>query len=187
MINPTKGCGCSQNEETIEAQNNEKTIVDYRKIKRTFVHILIIFAIFSIGFALGKNSVIVKNNRIQTATNKIQSTAKNEIIVYYLHSTFRCKTCNNIEKMTTELLAKKYHHQLNNNKILFQSIDFQKDTELAQKFAVVASCVVIAKVNNNGEITAFKRLDKVWTLMNNPQQFNNYIANVINGYLPEVK
>ncbi len=182
MINSTEDCACSQKEET-----SETTIVDYQKIKRNFARILIAFAIFSIGFALGKNSAVVKNNRIQTATNKMQTTAKNEVIVYYLHSTFRCKTCNSIEKMTTELLTKKYQKKLDNKKILFQRVNYQKDLNLAKKFAVIASCVVVAKVNNNGEITDFKRLDEVWTLMNKPQEFDNYIANAINSYFSEVK
>jgi len=104
------------------------------------------------------------------------------IHVYYLHSTFRCITCNTIEKMTKQLLDTKYAKETKNKKIIFSEVDFQSNIKLAKKFSIVSSCVVVAE-EKNGEILDFKRLDDIWTLLKNTNEFNTYISNAINPFL----
>lgn len=102
--------------------------------------------------------------------------------VYYLHSTFRCETCSTIEKMTRELLDNSYSDELAAGKIQWIEDDFQENDALDKQFDVAASCVVVAKMKD-GTGSDYKRLDKVWTLMKNPEAFNRYISDAINGYL----
>jgi hypothetical protein len=45
--------------------------------------------------------------------------------------------------------------------------------------------VVVASIND-GEVTDFKRLDEVWTLMKEPDSFNKYIGDALNEYLPDL-
>jgi hypothetical protein len=147
------------------------------KVKPIISKTLIAFVLISIGFLLGKHSVR------QTKTNQINDHAQsNYVKVYYLHSTFRCVTCNTIEKMTRNLLENSYKEALASGMIQWQEIDFQENEMIAKKFGVIASCVVVAAVKN-GEISNFKRLDEVWTLMQDTQKFNLYISGAIDAYL----
>ncbi len=147
------------------------------KGRKILTRLLLAFVLISIGFVSGRHSL--KNHSLPQA----ESPAFGQYVtVYYMHATFRCETCNTIEKMTRELLDKAYAAELADGRIKWQEVDFQEDELLAEKFGVVASCVVVTRVEE-GKIVDFKRLDEVWTLMQNPGQFNQYISAAINLFL----
>lgn len=134
--------------------------------------LLLAFVFVSIGFSLGRHSVK------QVVVTPVQSAGQNIVQVYYLHSTFRCTTCNTIEKMTKALLDKQYKDELSSGVMSFHEVDFQADEALAKQFGVIASCVVVAAVKD-GKIIDFQRLDEVWTLMKDPVAFDKYINDAI--------
>ncbi|WP_213701023.1 MULTISPECIES: nitrophenyl compound nitroreductase subunit ArsF family protein [Aminobacterium] len=147
------------------------------RLKKILTNCLLAFAMISIGFALGKHSV-----KLDKQTNSLFNENGRQVAVYYLHSTFRCITCNTIEKMTWELLTSSYSDELADRKIQWIKDNFQENEALAEQFEVFASCVVVAEMEN-GVITDYKRLDDVWTLMKDPEAFNRYISDAIDGYL----
>lgn len=147
------------------------------KAKTIVTNCLLVFALISIGFSLGKHSV-----KPEPQTNNLPHSNGRQVAVYYLHSTFRCTTCNTIEKMTRELLDRAYSQQLADGKILWFESDFQENETLAKQFEVVASCVVVADMQD-GEVQDYKRLDDVWNKMKDRDAFNLYISEAIDGYL----
>jgi hypothetical protein len=138
---------------------------------------LLAFALISIGFAMGKHSV---NSGVQP--DALPQTDGHVVAVYYLHSTFRCVTCNAIEKLTRDLLDSSYREELAEKKILWIEADFQANEALARQFEVMASCVVVAEMRD-GTVIEYKRLDDVWTLMKDAAAFNRYVSEAIDGYL----
>jgi len=136
-------------------------------------NILLIFVFVSVGFALGRHSV----RPASTGATPL-SDGKTTVQVYYLHSTFRCTTCNTIEKMTRSLLERQYKDELASGDMVFREANFQTDGVLAKRFGVVASCVVVA-VARDGVIVDFQRLDEVWTLMKDPAAFDKYLNDAI--------
>jgi len=144
--------------------------------RNIIINLLLSFVLVSIGFALGKHSV----PRQQTATPPELTAEK--VNVYYMHATFRCVTCNTIEKLTKQLLDSKYKKQMQDGSVMFSEVNFQKNEQLAKQFDVLSSCVVVAKTKN-GKITSFERLDKVWELVGNPDEFNAYLSKAIDGFL----
>ncbi len=147
------------------------------RAKKILTKVLLAFALISIGFALGKHSV-----RSDRSLADQPAGQGDYVAVYYMHSTFRCVTCNTIEKMTKSLLDKSYREELADGRIRWKDVDFQENEALAKQFEIVSSCVVVAQIEK-GEVTGFKRLDEVWTLMKKPDQFNRYIGDAINSYL----
>jgi hypothetical protein len=152
-----------------------------KKLEKLLTQGLLAFVLISIGFALGKHSITPALPAVEPSPSEGKHVA-----VYYLHSTFRCVTCNTIEKMTRELLETSYRNETADDRIRWHEVDFQENEALAKKFKVLASCVVVAEVED-GEITAFKRLDEVWTLMKDPPAFDQYISDAIDSYLGESK
>lgn len=150
--------------------------INKHKLQKIASGVLIAFTLISLGYMLGKNSI-----RPETHHSGISS-ADNYIAVYYVHTTFRCETCNTIERMTKDLLYDKYGSALENDTIRWQEIDFMKNQDIAKQFGVSASCVVVARVDG-GKVSEFKRLDEVWTRMKDPAAFNSYISDAIDGYL----
>jgi hypothetical protein len=150
-------------------------------------NLLIAFVLISIGFSLGKCEYKSQTSEpnVSGALKKKDArklTEQEYIHVYYMHSTFRCSTCNSIEKMTKELLETKYSKEIKDKKIIFSEIDFQSNINLAKKFNISSSCVVVA-IEKDGQTVDFKRLDKVWTLLDKPGKFDNYISRAINSFM----
>lgn len=135
-------------------------------------NLLLAFVLVSIGFAFGKHSAA----RPQPAPS---GQMPETVIVYYMHATFRCTTCNTIEKITRQLLESKYKKQMQSGHIMFAEVDFQKNEQMARQFDVISSCVVVAKTKA-GKATVFERLDKVWELLDKPDAFNAYLSAAIN-------
>jgi len=135
--------------------------------------LLLAFVLVSIGFALGRHSLPA------TAVAAVQPSGAGETVeVYYLHATFRCATCNAIEKMTRDLLARQFKNELASGAMMFRDANFQTDEALARRFGVVASCVVVAAVRD-GRTVEFRRLDEVWTRMKDPKSFDDYLLDAI--------
>jgi hypothetical protein len=150
------------------------------RIKIITTHVLLIFALISIGFIFGKHSVKTQIASPEKSSEFIDKA--NRVAVYYLHSTFRCVTCNTIEKMTKELLDAAYAQEMKKGEIIWKEEDFQQNEKIAQKFEVLASCVVVAQIIN-GEISDYRRLDEVWTKMSDQEEFNKYISKAIDRYI----
>ena len=155
--------------------------INMSKLQKICSGLLLAFSLVSIGFMLGKNSVESNNNLVEAGDTG------DHVAVYYLHSTFRCETCNQIEAMTKELLEREYSDLLSDGRMTWKEIDFMKNTELAEEFEIAASCVVVAQIRN-GEVIDYQRLDGVWSLLDKPDFFNDYIRSAIEAYLnPEEK
>ncbi len=146
-------------------------------IKKALTHILLVFALISLGFALGKHAA-----KPSSQGSNLPNGNGHQVAVYYLHSTFRCATCNSIEKMTKELLDQSYSSRLADESMQWFEIDFQENEAIARQFEVVASCVVVAEMKD-GTVIDYSRLDDVWTLINDPDAFKRYISEAIDGYL----
>ncbi len=147
------------------------------KAKKILTKALLVFALISIGFAMGKHSV-----KVDRDSEGLPQVDGHTVAVYYLHSTFRCVTCNTIEKLTRDLLDNAYGKELAEGKVHWIEADFQENEALARQFEIVASCVVVAEVKD-GAIVGYQRLDEVWTLMSDAEAFNRYISSAIDGYL----
>ena len=149
------------------------------RLKQILTKGLLAFALISIGFAMGKHTA--QPDKPADSPPPPSATGR-QIAVYYLHATFRCATCNTIESMTRALLDSAYGKDLEEGRLQWIEADFMENTALAKQFEVVASCVVVAEMKD-GAVTDYKRLDEVWTLMQDPAAFNAYISAAIDGYL----
>jgi hypothetical protein len=155
------------------------------RLRLILKNLLLAFVLVSIGFVLGKHSVHQSDSPLATPpdTANGQNDAR-AVTVYYMHATIRCVTCNTIEEMTRKLVDAQFGKERAEGIIIWQEVDFQKNASLAKQFGVVSSCVVVARMKGDIAI-AFKRLDDVWTLMNDPPAFNAYVSTAIQSLLAE--
>lgn len=152
----------------------------FENYKEHLTKILLVFVIFSIGFAFGKHSVTGRKDSPDQgkAVNQLSSPDESLVRLYYMHAMFRCVTCNSIEEQARKLTEKEFSAELANKKLEWVEVNFQQDKAMAEKFDVVASCVVVAVVKS-GQIESSERLDQVWTLLEKPEEFNSYIRSAI--------
>lgn len=149
--------------------------------KRMITQALLAFVLISVGFALGKHAAKSRSNDTISPNGSGE-----QVAVYYLHPTFRCDTCNTIEKMTRDLLRNYYSEELAKGYMVWFLEDFQENEVLAEKFEVAANCVVVA-ILKNGQVTEYVRLDQVWTKIEDPVEFNRYIQEPIQGFLSKLE
>ncbi|MDA3797532.1 MAG: nitrophenyl compound nitroreductase subunit ArsF family protein [Kiritimatiellae bacterium] len=149
-------------------------------LKKILTYGLLVFVVVSIVVAFVKHSKTVDFSEASVVESG------SYIAVYYMHSSFRCSTCNTIEQMTLNVLNNSYAVEMQEGLIHWKEVDFQVNVKLANQFEVVASCVVVADVVD-GEIVNFRRLDEVWTLVKEPLKFDMYISDAIDSYLKESK
>ena len=156
------------------------------KLKQYIALLLTVSVLITIGFAFGRvteRRSLTRGSDADSPQSAITGT-ENQVVVYYLHSTFRCATCNNIETMTHNLLKTDFSEELDDGRILWRELDFQANESVAQRYQVIASCVVIARVGADGR-EEYRRVDEVWTLMRDPPAFNAFLGKIIRNYLGE--
>lgn len=158
---------------------------------------LLAFVLISIGFALGKEMTArqQRTTKPESASSQVIGdqpvTAEDttfvtdhKVVVYYLHTTFRCVTCNEIERLAKTLVETEFADDLAAGRIEWREANFQQDESFVKRYEVVSSCVVVANLQG-GKETEFQRLDDVWTRYQDPADFNEYVGSAIRKYLAE--
>ena len=160
------------------------------KAKMWIRRLLLAFVLVSIGFAAGKEMTLrsmAQNGSEAPPTigaTASQPTDQNQdkVVVYYMHATFRCFTCNSIESMAKEVVENDFADALADGRLEWQAVNFQANTALGRRYGVGTSTLVIVKVQDGQEVD-FRRLDEVWTHVNDPAAFKRYIDKSIQAYL----
>ena len=155
------------------------------KLKPVLSKFLISSVLITIGFILGKEFSL-RNGSQGDAGGALGVPEGNKAIVYYMHTTIRCVTCNQIEKMAQNVVATEFSQAREDGRLVWKDVDFQRNDALANRYDVVSSCVVVVHVRNGKEVS-FQRLDEVWTLAEKPKEFDEYIAAAIRSCLEEGK
>ena len=80
-----------------------------------------------------------------------QQTKKDVVEVLYFHGTQRCATCMAIEKNTNALVESAYAEQLKSGKLVFRSVDINKEGSLAEKYEVCWSSLILVDYDKDGK------------------------------------
>lgn len=65
---------------------------------------------------------------------------KAEVVVYYFHATRRCATCEAVESVTKKTINAKYK-----SKVVFVSVNREKQKEMAKKYKVSGQTLLLTK------------------------------------------
>lgn len=147
------------------------------KVQPILKNLLLAFALVSIGFAIGKEYTLRTVKPAQAA-----APADDKLIVYYLHGTIRCVTCNKIERQARETVERDFAEDLKAGRVEWRVANFQNDDALAKRFDITSSGVVVARMSGGSEV-AVRKLDKVWTLVDDPSGFSAYVAGEVKALL----
>ncbi len=154
-------------------------------MKNWTTRILVVFAIFTLGYGLGRDAALKRAASAVTPAPAVEAARSNQTLIYYLHTTFRCVTCNTIERLARETVERHFAEHLADGRVVWRAVNFQTDEALARRYEVASSAVVVVKIENGREI-AYRRLDEAWTLFDKPEQFAALIEETVAGYLKEL-
>ncbi len=103
--------------------------------------------------------------------------------IYYFHTLHRCHSCTTIEKLTKEAVQQTFSEDIKAGAIKFNVINVEKESNkhFVEDYKIYTKSVIISEVIDGTE-KRWKNLDKVWTLLRNPEKFKHYIIAEINTF-----
>jgi hypothetical protein len=148
---------------------------------RLFIALAIMFA----GCAQDKSP---ETPSAETAETKSpQSSASDsdaEFVVYYMTSNVRCASCYKIENWTKEALDKYFAEELKNGKMVFRivNIEEKEHEHYIEHYEIFTKSVIVSKMADGKEVS-WVNLARVWNLLNNQDEFMNYIRDEIKAFM----
>jgi hypothetical protein len=112
---------------------------------------------------------------------------ENHINVYYFHTTYRCVTCTNMEKYTTEAIKTNFGQELAQGKLTFTTVNIDEDgnKHFVNDYKLYTKQVILSQVEK-GKDVRWKNLDQVWVLVRSPEKFREYIIKETRGFLEKL-
>jgi len=101
-----------------------------------------------------------------------------QVVVYYLHRTFRCVSCNQMEQMTHDVLKEAFAGELASGSVRWQTADFQQQEQLGQRYEATSPSVVVVSTVDGRE-TGHRRLDVLWSLRDDPAAFRATLTEAV--------
>ncbi len=107
-----------------------------------------------------------------------------KLIVYYLHTTFRCFSCTKIERLTKEAVGQGFAEQLKKGRIEMKVVNVEEpwNEHFVDDYKLYTKSVILSDILDGKEVK-WKNLDQVWTLLNNEGKFIEYIRKEIKTFL----
>jgi len=156
------------------------------KAKKIIGKLLLAFVLISIGFAIGKETARSRMFAQAEAADPVAAPGQDKVVVYYMHATFRCVTCNLVESMGKELVTGEFAYAVKAGDLEWRPVNYQKNERLARRYNVGGNMIVVAKFKDGKEI-AHKRLDRVMELANKRDEYMTYVRGGITEMLEAAK
>lgn len=132
---------------------------------------LSLFVLFSLN-----NPVLAKDDK-----------SASKVVVYYFHGTFRCYSCNMIEKNTKEVIEESFKDALASGKLEFKpvNIEVRGNEHFVKEYKLYSKAVVLSLVKEGKEVRS-ENLAEIWQHSRNKKAFSEYIVKEVNDFLSEI-
>lgn len=143
-------------------------------------NLLAIIAFSGILYSCQSSEPAKKTVKTDSAkTTEMAAAPKSEqkkLVVYYFHTTFRCRSCNMIEQFTKEAVESGFAEELKKGLVEMKVINVEEkgNEHFAEEYKLYTKSVIISDVRN-GKEASWKNLEKVWQLLGDQDKFKEYI------------
>ncbi len=119
--------------------------------------------------------------------SKLKAEKNGKVLVYYFHTTYRCWTCNQFEKLTKEVLKERFQEQVNKGLVELKVINIEDPAHahFVEGYRLVTKSLVISLRKDKIE-KEWKNLDKIWILVRDTDKFKSYVREGIENYLGKI-
>ena len=122
------------------------------KAKRIVRGVLLAFVFISIYFAIAKEMTV---SPVQVP----EPPRGDDVVVYYMHASFRCATCNRLEATADKLIRTEFAAQLDDGRLQWMPVNFQEDDELARRYQVSGNMIVVVRFKDGEEVDCRRLAD----------------------------
>lgn len=113
--------------------------------------------------------------------------AANSVVVYYLHTNFRCTNCYNMEKWLKELMDTRFKDQVAAGKVVLRifNTDEKANQHYLTDYKLYTKSVVVTLVKDGKEVR-YENLAKIWDCLKSKDRFQKYVGNEIERFVKEL-
>jgi hypothetical protein len=104
-----------------------------------------------------------------------------KVEMLYFHRTDRCQSCNNAEQYTRDTLDKYYAGEMQSGRLSFQSIDYQQDKAMAEKYNVKVQGLKI-KTTQGGQAN-IEDVPEIWSYVSDRDAFMGFLKSILDREL----
>jgi hypothetical protein len=164
------------------------------KAKSIVTVLLLAFVVASLAFLIfkGTGDKSASSESAEPASQQIaqqKGSSKNVgvdnvVIVYYFHGDTRCNTCRKIEAYTKEAIEKGFAKELESGRLVWKTVNVEEgDNEhFIDDYELSTRTVVLSNIDKEEEMR-WTKLERVWQLVKNKEEFVDYIIENTNKYL----
>jgi hypothetical protein len=107
-----------------------------------------------------------------------------KVIAYYFHGYKRCQTCLSIEAFAKEALESGFPDALEKGRLEWRAINMEEESNkhYVEKYQLAASSLILFSSNGKQE-SKWKKLNEIWPLVHNKDEFINYVQEETAAYL----
>jgi hypothetical protein len=118
--------------------------------------------------------------------NVITPAPDQRLVVYYFHGNKRCRTCRTIEAYTAEAIKTGFEDELQSGRLEWKvvNVDDAENEHFVQDYQLTTRTVVLVDIDQGNE-RKWTKLERVWDLVQNKEEFVDYITENTNTYLAE--
>jgi hypothetical protein len=107
-----------------------------------------------------------------------------EYVAYYFHRTARCVTCLKIEAQSHDAIFAGFGPALREGRLLFipTNVEVSGNEHFIKDYNLVSQALVLVKYDN-GKVTAWRDLDRIWDLVGDDAEFTEYVQAEVGAFL----
>jgi hypothetical protein len=153
-------------------------------MKRALGLILLVFAVFSLGYAAwltwGKTGTPVGF--------PLESRAGNPVLLYFIHGRAKCPTCDLILAHTRSALETSFPEETRNGSLVLVTVDVEKpgNEHFMEDFELFTTSVVLFSRNSIGK-EHWENLSRAWELAEDGESYKAYFTEEVRRFLQEVR
>ena len=116
-----------------------------------------------------------------------QAADQDQVIAYYFHTTFRCPSCQKIQRYAEAAWQEYFAPELESGALVTRVINVEEAGQghYVQDYQLYTKSVVLALIKDGQEVR-FKNLDQIWPLLGNKGKFYQYIKDETQRFLDDL-
>lgn len=106
------------------------------------------------------------------------------VVAYYFHGKIRCVTCNRIEALSRKAITEGFPEASRDGSLLFREVSFDDpaNRHFVDTYQLSGQTLIVVE-EVNGKVIRWRKMDEIWTRIEDEKVFVPYIQAGISEYL----
>jgi hypothetical protein len=111
-----------------------------------------------------------------------------KVFVFYCHGTFRCSTCQTIEKYSHDAIYQYFPKELSTGKLEFKAVNIEEEENrhYIKDYQLFSRSLILVLYKDDKQVK-WKNLKEVWIHAGDKENFFRYVKDEVEGFLKEAQ